>query len=368
MNGLYIHIPFCIQKCRYCDFASYSGKMSTASAYVDAVCDEMKKYKGECFDTVYFGGGTPTVLDVEMFEKLFWTISENFYLSDDCEITVEANPATVNTEKARALLDFGVNRVSLGAQSMVDTELETLGRIHTSEDTVNTYNIIRKSGIENISLDLMYALPGQTMESLSKSVDGVLKLNPEHISCYGLKIEEGTPFALMAERGEIPYPDDDMSADMYDYITDRLEERGYERYEISNFAKKGYHSRHNCKYWNCTDYVGVGLGASSCYKGERYTNCADFEGYFNGFEKSERIVLSTEDKMSEFVILGLRLIKDGVDTDKFYDLFGCDIHSVFGKYIHKHIRDGLLTYNGSKLLLTKKGCYLSNYVMSDFLL
>ena len=368
MNGLYIHIPFCISKCRYCDFASFSGKLSTASAYVDAVCAEMEQYNGESFDTVYFGGGTPTVLDSALFEKLFWCIDKNFSISSDCEITVEANPATVDKEKASALVNFGVNRISLGAQSMIDTELETLGRIHTSADTVNTYNIIRNAGIENISLDLMYALPGQTMDSLSKSVEGVLNLNPEHISCYGLKIEEGTPFAAMAERGEIAYPDDDISADMYDYIVDALTEKVYERYEISNFSKPGFPSRHNSKYWTCTDYIGLGLGAASCYNGERYTNCSDFNGYFDGYTKSERVVLSTEDKMSEFVILGLRLIKDGVDKKKFFDTFGCDIYSVFGKYIDKHIHNGLISDNGSSLLLTRKGCYVSNYVMSDFLL
>ena len=368
MNGLYIHIPFCKSKCRYCDFASYDGKLSTASTYVDAVCAEMELYKGESFDTVYFGGGTPTLLSEELFEKLFWTISRNFTLSSDCEITVEANPATLDADKAESLVRLGVNRISLGAQSMIDSELMMLGRIHSSEDTVNTYNIVRSVGISNVSLDLMYALPGQNMDGLSKSVDGVLNLQPEHISCYGLKIEDGTPFALMADRGEIQQPDDDISADMYDYIVSALEDNGYERYEISNFAKPGYRSRHNCKYWTCTDYIGIGLGASSCYKGERYTNCPDFGSYFDGYKKAEHIVLDNDDKTSEFIILGLRLINDGVSKEQFYNRFGCDIYSVFGKYINKHISDGLLVDDGSNIHLTRKGCYVSNYVMSDFLL
>ncbi len=368
MNGLYIHIPFCISKCHYCDFASFGGMLSLAPAYVDAVCVEMEQYKGESFDTVYFGGGTPTLLDVNLFGKLFDGISKNFCLTDDCEITVEANPATIDKYKALSLEKFGVNRISLGAQSMVDAELKALGRIHTSADTVHTYEAIRDAGINNISLDLMYALPDQTMKSLSKSIDGVLNLNPEHISCYGLKIEEGTPFAHMVNRGEMTHPDDDVSADMYDYIVDALSSQGYERYEISNFSKPGYLSRHNCKYWTCTDYIGLGIGASSCYRGERYTNCSDFEGYFDGYTKSEHISLTEDDKMSEFIILGLRLIKNGVNKRKFYDTFGCDIYSVFGKYINKHISGGLLEDNGSKLVLTSKGCYVSNYVMSDFLL
>ena len=368
MNGLYIHIPFCKAKCRYCDFASYSGKLSTASAYVDAVCAEMAQYRGEKFDTVYFGGGTPTVLDISLFDKLFSSIHSCFDIAKNSEITVEANPATIDYAKAKALLSLGVNRISLGAQSMIDTELACLGRIHTAADVVSTYNAVADAGIDNISLDLMYALPGQTMDTLSKSVDGVLKLNPKHISCYGLKIEEGTPFYHMAQKGEIPYPDDDISADMYDYIVDVLGSNGYDRYEISNFSRTGYRSRHNCKYWQCVDYIGIGLGAASCYKGERYTNCADFEAYFNGHKKSEHIVLDTNDKISEFVILGLRLIKDGVCKKEFNQKFGNDIYDIFGSEIKKHISAGLLIDNGSNLCLTKAGCYVSNYVMSDFLL
>ncbi len=366
MDGLYVHIPFCVSKCKYCDFASFAGKEHLTDKYINAVCNEMQKYKGHKFDTVYIGGGTPTVLESNAFEQLFDSIYNNFKIAQGSEITVEANPKTVDAAKANVLKDVGVNRVSLGAQSMNDDELKMLGRIHTAYDTEQTVDIIKNSGIHNISLDLMYALPGQTTDKINKSVSKVLSLKPEHISCYGLKIEQGTPFYDMKIGGKITELDDDATADMYELIIENLGKNGYQHYEISNFAKPGSESKHNTKYWKCVDYIGLGLGASSCLDGARFTNSCDFDSYFNGYQKSEEYTLTQSEKMSEFIILGLRLIKIGVSKKEFAKKFNTDIYKVFGKIINKHIANGLLCDNGESLVLTPRAYYICNYVMSDF--
>ncbi len=366
MKGLYIHIPFCISKCNYCDFASFSGKQHIMQKYTEHLCNEMSLYKGNSFDTVYIGGGTPTVLPNKNIEQIFSSIFNNFTLAQNCEITVEANPKTLDISKARILKSFGVNRISLGAQSMVDDELKMLGRIHTSHDLKQTVEIVRNAGISNISIDIMYALPGQTLNSISTTISQVLKLNPNHISCYGLKIEEGTPFHTMLVTGQITEIDDDLAADMYESIVYTLVSNGFEHYELSNFAKPGFESRHNIKYWNCTDYIGIGLGAASCNDGVRYTNASTFDDYFNKFTKAESCVLTENDKMSEFIILGLRLIKQGVNKQEFYNRFKKDIYDVFGDVINRHIKNNLLSDDGKTIVLTARAHYISNYVMSDF--
>ncbi len=366
MDGLYIHIPFCVSKCNYCDFASFAGKEHFAAKYINELCSEMQKYKGNKFDTIYIGGGTPTVVDCTLLEQLFKNIYSNFDIAPLSEITVEANPKTVDADKAKVLKDLGVNRISLGAQSMNDDELKMLGRIHTAYDTEQTVDIIKNSGIHNISVDLMYGLPYQTTDKIIKSINGVLKLNPAHISCYALKIEQGTPFYQMKNSGKITELDDDLVADMYELIIKKLTDGGYSHYEISNFAKLGCESRHNTKYWQCVDYIGLGLGASSCLDGVRYSNCADFDSYFNGHKKSEEYALTQSEKMSEFIILGLRLIKIGVSKKEFAKRFNADIYDVFGKTINKHIARGLLFDNGKSLVLTPRAYFISNYVMSDF--
>lgn len=366
MDGLYIHIPFCKTKCRYCDFASFSGKENLIDEYIGKLCLEMDEYHGHNFDTVYIGGGTPTVLNEKSFDILFENIYKKFNIRKNSEITVEANPKTINFEKVKVLKKLGVNRISLGAQSMIDEELKLLGRIHTSEDTVKTVEVIRKAGIDNISLDLMYALFNQTIKSLELSIDKILDLAPCHISCYGLNVEEGTPFYNMVQKGEFTQTDADITADMYDLIRNKLSDAGFEHYEISNFSKPGFASRHNSKYWQCVDYIGVGLGAASCFNGERYTNSDNFNGYFNGFEKLERYTLTKDEKMSEFIILGLRLINEGVSKVEFKNKFGVDIYDVFGDEIKKHINLNLLKDCGQNLVLTEKSYYISNYVMSDF--
>lgn len=368
MRGLYIHIPFCRSKCIYCDFASFAGKDELADKYVDALCAQMRQYDGMAFDTVYIGGGTPTVLSENNLHKIFDAVQSNFSVAHDSEITVEANPATVTEEKALLLKNAGVNRVSLGAQSFNDNELKMIGRIHTAQDTAKTTELLRSSGFDNISLDLMYALPGQSMADLEKSIDKMIEINPEHISCYGLKVESGTRLAQMIKDGELSETDDDVFADMYERIRQKLAAAGYEHYEISNFSKVGFNSKHNCKYWRCEEYLGIGLGASSYLNGKRFAFCRSFDEYFDGYKKDEEYSLSKNDMMSEFVILGLRMLKSGADEQEFEKRFGLKMNSVFEEQIQKNENKGLIRKVNGKLLLTECAYCICNSVMCDFLL
>ena len=272
MKGIYVHIPFCIKKCNYCDFCSFPDKLSRVGEYVKALKSEASSYKDDAVfaDTVYFGGGTPSLLDLSSIDDILKTIRSNFTISPKAEITLEANPCTITKEKAKELYSLGINRISLGAQSFVDSELKTLGRLHSSSDIEKSFSILREAGFSNISLDLMYALPGQTMETLTESINKITALHPKHISCYGLKIEEGTPFDAMLSKGEIGEKTDDEYADMYDVICATLKDAGYAQYELSNFSLPCYESKHNLKYWLGSEYIGLGASASSLYKNTRY--------------------------------------------------------------------------------------------------
>lgn len=368
MKGLYIHIPFCVSKCKYCDFASYTGDYELMHKYTTTLIREASMYSGLEFDTVYIGGGTPTCLEARCLEKVLNMVKTNFKLADGFEFTIESNPGTVDIQKAQLMKKHGVNRISLGAQSFVDSELKYLGRIHTAQTTEDTFKLLRMTGFDNISLDLMFGIPGQTIDSLGKSVNRVLKLMPEHISCYALKIEENTPFYDMHISGELLEKDEDEFADMYDYIVDKLGDNGYLRYEISNFASKGMISRHNTKYWKCEEYLGLGLGAASYIDGRRFTKSASFDDYFNGFILSEDIQLTNDDKMSEFVILGLRLINEGINTKEFKSRFNKDFFDVFGCMTDKFLKLGMLDIQGENIRLTDRGTYVSNAILCEFML
>lgn len=368
MRGLYIHIPFCRSKCIYCDFVSFANKNDLKDEYMRKLCSEMTQYDGMSFDTVYIGGGTPTVLDDDDFKKLFAAIRSNFDIAPHSEITVEANPATVTASKAGLLRALGVNRISLGAQSFVDSELMAIGRIHSASDTAETVHLLRDEGFDNISIDLMYALPGQTAGTLEHSIESILNLEPEHISCYGLKVEAGTKLAEMVERKKITEASEDDFADMYEKICDLLSKNGYGHYEISNFSKPGFESKHNCKYWRCEEYLGLGLGASSYINGVRYANARRFEDYFDGYKRAESEKLSQDDMMSEFIILGLRMLKSGVDITEFKRLFHRSVESVFGDVIEKNTKLGMLSLSDGKLSLTERAYCISNSVMCEFML
>jgi len=360
-KGLYIHIPFCVRKCNYCSFTSFDGKYGDAAGYFEKIMAEIDTHKKYEVDTIYFGGGTPSSVDSDFICRTLEKVYTHFKVSDGAEITIEVNPDSVETDKLSTYKKIGINRISMGAQSFDCHELELLGRLHTADEIIKKYSLIRSAGFDNISLDLMFGLPGQTEEKLCASIDSILKLHPEHISCYGLKIEEGTPFYNAFERGELLPLDDDYFADLYDYMCKRITDAGYIQYEISNFSVPGRQSRHNSKYWQCEEYIGIGTSAASYLNGIRSRNTDSVFEYKNVVEEK----LSLADKMSEFVIFGLRLTEKGISISEFRNRFGRDIYDVFSKQLKKHER--FITRDGDVLKLTREAYYVSNAVFADFI-
>lgn len=347
---IYIHIPFCVRKCLYCDFYSVTDK-SLQNAYTDAVIREITALKGLQTDTVYIGGGTPTVMGDNLL-KIVDSVQECFKLSDDCEFTVEANPGTVNKDLLKELLRRGVNRVSLGAQSFNDDELRALGRIHTSREIFDSCDMIKEVGFKNFSLDVMLAVPQQTMESLSYTLECIDRINPPHVSAYSLIVEEGTPFYDM----ELSLPDEDTERRMYYYTTDYLKAKGLYRYEISNFAKPGFESRHNTGYWTDCEYWGIGAGAHSYNNAVRYQNASDIERYIKGEGLREEVIpISEKERRLELFMLGLRMTK------------GVSYNGEFPERVNPLIKKGLLELSGGHLRLTERGCDLANLVFMEFL-
>ena len=364
MNGIYIHIPFCISKCKYCDFSSFPDRLSMQDDYIDILIKEMINYKGSHADSVYIGGGTPSVLKSDNIKKLLFAVNDIFKLQENSEFTMEVNPATVDFRKATIMKDYGVNRISIGAQSFVDTELKRIGRIHNSNDIRVTFEVLRNAGIKNLSLDLMYALPNQTLGSFAFSVDEACKLAPEHISCYGLKFEEGTPLYAELKSGTIEEQDEDAFAEMYDFLRKKLIKNGYQHYEISNFSLPGFESRHNTKYWTNKDYIGFGVSAASKIGNRRYSHTSDFVNYINSCELDEDYVMSKEEQMSEFVILGLRMLNKGADKEEFYQNFKLHMDDVFGDEIKKVSPYIINTKKSIKL--KPESLLVSNAVMCEF--
>ncbi len=364
--GLYIHIPFCVKKCKYCDFISFDNRNDYKDAYISALINEMSEYKGSSCDTVFIGGGTPTSLEDEDLEKLLRAVNDNFVLSGDCEFTAEANPGTVTENKLKLMQKNGVNRLSIGVQSFDDSLLKKIGRIHTGREADNTIDLARKCGFDNISIDLMFALPGQSFESFRETLCHAKAKKPEHISCYSLILEENTPLFKEYESGGLILPSEDTERNMYDYACDFLEKNGYMQYEISNFAASGRESRHNIKYWQCREYIGIGLAAHSYYNGMRYSNTSDLSAYLSGkFHRGDEQILSVEDKVEEFMIMGLRMT-NGVSKEEFKDRFGFDIYSLFGNKIERFAKGGFIGENDDRIFLTHKGVAVSNSVMCEF--
>lgn len=361
--GVYVHIPFCAAKCRYCDFNSHVSDENERERYVTAVCNEIESFKSEdmSVDTIYFGGGTPTVLEAEQLEKILLSVYKTFDVCNDCEITTECNPATMNEDGFKILKKAGFNRVSMGVQSANDEELDFLGRIHKFSDCEKCVEDAGKAGFENISLDLMFGLPKQTTASWKKTLESAVKLEPKHLSCYGLKIEEGTPFYSMKIN-----VDEDVSRDMYDICEEYLIKNGYKMYEISNFAKDGFESRHNIKYWRCCDYKGFGTGAYSCLNGIRYSNISNTDLYIKSDEKvADSETLTVFDRMSEYVFLGLRMT-EGISVGEFAERFGKSIYDVFGKQIEKNLKRGTVIQKEDRLYIPNKYLYVSNAMLVDF--
>ncbi len=365
MNGIYIHIPFCISKCKYCDFSSFPDKLPMQDEYIGALIKEMTNYKGSHADTVYIGGGTPSVLSDENMKKLLFAVNDIFDLYNDTEFTVEVNPATVDCKKSEIMKRYGVNRISMGAQSFVDKELNRIGRVHNSNDIRSTFEILRDSGFKNLSLDLMYALPEQTMDSLAFSIDEALKLAPDHISCYGLKFEEGTPLYTELKSGTVAEKDEDTFADMYELLRSKLSKSGYGHYEISNFSLPGFESRHNSKYWTNKDYIGFGVSASSRVGDRRYSHTSDFNEYISFYALDEDYIMSTDEQMKEFVILGLRMLKNGADKKEFYQNFKLHMDEVFADEIRKV--SPYIINTPESIKLKKESLLVSNAVMCEFM-
>lgn len=367
---LYIHIPFCVEKCAYCDFLSGPADEETMEHYVRALIREIESIESmkEMYRvvTVFVGGGTPSVLGGEQIERIFAALREKFAMESVREVTIEANPGTVTREKLKAYRRAGINRISFGLQSANNEELKQLGRIHTYEEFLESYMLAREEGFDNINIDLISAIPNQTVESWKSTVDRILKLQPEHISAYSLIVEEGTPFEKMyGEDGnrkeELPSEEEERM--IYQKTKKWFQEAGYERYEISNYAKKGYACRHNLGYWERKEYLGLGLGASSLIGNVRFQNTEEMKTYLKYSDdvrkrKQNEEVLTKEEELEEIIFLGLRK-KDGI-SKKEVDFF-C------GEQIEKMICQGFLEEKDGNIRLTERGIDISNYVFAEIL-
>jgi len=387
--GIYIHIPFCVKKCAYCDFLSAppcdNGQMER---YAEALCREIKlraKDAESIVDTVFFGGGTPSLLPIKVFEKIMVTLRESYNVAEDAEITVECNPETVDSDKLEGYRRLGVNRISFGLQSASDKELKRIGRIHTYDRFLESYRLARAAGFDNINIDLISALPGQSVKDWEYTLRTVAKLSPEHISAYSLILEEGTK--LYDNQDKYTFPTEDEDVEMYESTACILKDYGYRRYEISNYAKEGFESRHNNRYWKRSEYLGFGIGAASFVEDKRLSNISDIDGYISALREEvssdeetkqaietrlieEKEVLSKEDAMAEFFYLGLRRM-EGVSFRDFEEMFETDAIEVYGEVIEKLVRQGLLECiecGGKKVgvRLTTEGIFVSNSVFVEF--
>ena len=364
MTGIYIHIPFCIRKCPYCDFYSFKADETEKDSYLEAVLSCLKNWSekiSDSIDTVYFGGGTPSVFGSERLSKVLSFIKENYSLTSDAEISVECNPSSVSAEFFEGICKAGVNRISMGMQSAVDKERLTLGRISDSSSVKNAVEMAKKAGIDNISLDIMLGVPHQTMESLDESIDFLLSLDIPHISAYMLKIEEGTPFEKLAD--SLPIADEDETAEMYLHTSKRLRKAGYNHYEISNFALDGKESRHNTRYWMGEDYIGIGPSAHSFFCGKRFFYDRDFNKFLSNCDV---IYDGDGGDSEEYIMLRLRLAR-GLNFAEYREKFGVPINVDKIQSMSKYVKAGLMEIDDVGMRLTPKGYLLSNTIIAEML-
>ena len=371
--GLYLHIPFCRSKCVYCDFYSLPSAEDRMDRYVSALCRHLietaPRAADYTVDTVYFGGGTPSYLGVKRLKKLLKTVEKQYALSREAEITIEANPDSLRDWRdVRALRRAGVNRISLGVQSTDDAELKTIGRVHTFAQVREAVDAVRRGGVKNLSLDLIYGLPDQTMEKWQATLAQAADLGPEHLSCYGLKVEEGTPLWRMRE--SLVLPDDDLQADMYLRAVDFLARRGYEQYEISNFARPGFASRHNLKYWTLQEYAGFGPGAHSDFGGVRYAFVRDLAAYCGGVEGGGDILSECQEiggteRRREYLMLGLRTAA-GISRRAFESRCRTSFDPIEG-VLEKLVSPGYARKEGDRWRLTPEGFLVSNQIIGQAL-
>ena len=376
---LYIHIPYCRQKCLYCDFASYAGQESTMAAYVDALLTEARSMahyaKDTPISTVFIGGGTPSLLPPALLQRLLKGLKELFTIPDGIEFTSEANPGTLTAQWLDAAVSCGLNRLSMGMQARQEGLLKALGRIHSHDDVISSVSVARAGGISNISLDLMFGLPGQTAEMWKETLDAALALTPQHLSCYGLIPEDGTPLKRELDAGRLLLPDEEDERIMYDMALDTLARNGFLQYEISNFALPGYECRHNIGYWTRVPYIGLGASAASFLNtpggGLRLTNPATIHGYIsmaeaNAWRRRERISLLPADARFESLMLGLRMNR-GVSEAEFEAAHGTALEMLYGKTLRRFESEGLMLHQDGFWRLTRRGMDLQNAILVELM-
>lgn len=375
-NGLYIHIPFCLSKCIYCDFVSFACCEDKFEKYVDALCNEIRSYRQKCdgkiFDTVYMGGGTPSVLPTFLIRKITDAVKQSFCIDKNAEWTIETNPATVDLNKARELLQMGFNRVSVGMQSADDKTLKLLGRAHNKQQFEDTINIFKQAGFKNINADFILGLPGQTKQVVKETVNYLNNLGVQHISAYSLIVEKGTPLSKMIKQGKIILPDDDFTVDLYDTFAEEVKKSGFVRYEVSNFAKEGYRSKHNENCWKYCEYLGVGLNSQSFMFGKRFANVKNLDKYIQKINDKKSAVswsqkLSQQEKEFEFIMLGLRLCQ-GLDIKTFKNLFGIDFLEKYHNIIKRLEKQNLVEMQGDFFRVRPEKFYILNSVITEFIL
>ena len=382
--GIYIHIPFCKQKCYYCDFVSFPDKINLQEKYIEALIKELKSYNLEEYDvtTIYIGGGTPSYISSDLIKKVLENlkgkIKNNKTKWEDIEITIEVNPGTVNKEKLEEYKKQGINRLSIGLQTTNDILLKKIGRIHTYKEFLDTYNLARNIGFENINVDLIIGLPEETISDVKKDLENIIKINPEHISVYSLIVEEGTKIENLLNENKITLPDEESERRMYWFVKNTLELNGYNHYEISNFAKENMESKHNINCWEQKEYIGLGIASHSYVENIRYGNTSNLEKYIENKDfvneqeletKKIRIideVQSKEDIKKEYMMLGLRKVK-GVKISKFKEKFGENPIYIFRNELEKLVRENLIVVDGDNIYLSNKGLDLANLVFEEFI-
>lgn len=369
--SLYIHIPFCVRKCLYCDFPSFSGMESIFDDYVRMLCREIDEtysdYRGMEVKSIFVGGGTPSVLPPALLGRISDKIFSRFDVDSKAEITIETNPGTLDAKKLAEMKSMYFNRLSMGLQAWQDRLLKKLGRIHTADEFETNFLQARDAGFKNINVDLMFALPAQSLDDWQETLEKVIKLRPEHISAYSLIIEEGTPFFDMFDRGELKETDEETDRKMYYLAKEMLSDKGYKQYEISNFAREGFECYHNKVYWRTEEYQGFGLGAHSYSDGVRFHNTYDMKEYLRGEGlRLDKEFLSIEEKQEEFMFMGLRM-NEGVSEAEFLRRFGESMDSVYGDEIKELISEELLVKKGGRLSLTDRGVDISNSVFEKFI-
>lgn len=383
--GLYIHIPFCKQKCNYCDFCSYANKQELIQSYIKWLQEEIKEVgilnkkdaeEGKdaklLVKTIYIGGGTPSFIDSKYIVQIMQNIKENYNVDEKAEITIEVNPGTANLEKLQDYYNIGINRLSIGLQSTYDSLLKQIGRIHTYQEFLDTYHLAREIGFQNINVDLMIGLPNQTIQEVQNSVEEIIGLEPEHISLYSLIVEEGTKLAKQIEEKTLTLPEEEQERKMYWKAKELLEEQGYIHYEISNFAKKGYESKHNSDCWSQKEYIGFGVAAHSYTNGIRYSNIESIEEYIKNYEENkpeDNFIFhekqNMEAKQKEYMLLGLRKIQ-GVSMQEFKNKYIANPVFLYHKELEKLVEEELLEIDADQIKLTNKGIDLANLVWEEF--